>query len=89
MRFVPLHPKFKKIANIQLSSTFLPKDSPRYHTGYSICISFIALSALSCIVYFISIFIQNQNRNRASESNLTEFEKTELGDLNPEYRYLL
>lgn len=89
MRFAPLHPNFNTIANIQFSSTFLPKDSPRYHAGYSICISFIALSALSCIVYLISILIQNQNRNRASESNLTEFEKTELGDLNPEYRYLL
>ena len=82
-------PKSKKTPNVKFFSTFLPKDSPRYHTGYSICISFIALSALSCIVYFISVLIQNRNRDRASESNLTEFDNTELGDLNPEYRYLL
>lgn len=72
------------------SSAFLTKDAPRYKTGYSICISFVSLSALSCIVYFVSCLTQNRNRDRnPTDPALTEYEMTEMGDLSPDYRYLL
>ena len=81
---------FGNIGGIIATYAFLAKDAPRYKPGYSICIAFICLSAASCIVYFVSIFIQNRNRNRAAtDLGLTEFEKTEKGDLSPDYRYLL
>jgi len=69
---------------------FLKKDAPKYITGYSICISFVCLSLLSCVAYYTICSIQNKRRNRAvSDRGLTEFEKTELGDMSPDYRYLL
>lgn len=69
---------------------FLAKDSPRYVPGYSICLAFICLSALSCITYFLACAYQNGQRDRAvRDMSLTEFEKTELGDMSPDYRYML
>lgn len=81
---------FGNIGGIIATFAFLPQDAPRYKTGYTICISFVSLSALSCIVYFVSVFIQNRNRDRnPTDQRLTEYEKTEMGDLSPDYRYLL
>lgn len=69
---------------------FLKKDAPKYITGYSICLAFTSLSILSCILYFFACSIQNRNRDKtAVDVGLTQYEKTEMGDLNPEYRYLL
>lgn len=70
--------------------SFLAKDSPKYIPGYSICLGFICLSALSCITYFLACDYQNRQRDRAvRDMSLTEFEKTELGDMSPDYRYML
>lgn len=45
---------------------------------------------ISCITYYCVCRLQNRNRDRTvTDVGLTEYEKTELGDLNPEYRYLL
>ena len=74
----------------RLYSAFLETDYPQYKTGYSICISFVSLSALSCVIYFVSVLTQNRNRDRnPTDPRLTEYEKTEMGDLSPDYRYLL
>ena len=81
---------FGNIGGIIATYAFLAKDAPRYKPGYSICVAFICLSAASCIVYFVSIFIQNRNRDRvATDLGLTEFEKAEKGDMSSDYRYLL
>ena len=81
---------FGNIGGIIATYAFLAKDAPRYKPGYSICIAFVCLSAFSCIVYFVSIFMQNRSRDRApTDLGLTEFEKTEKGDMSPDYRYLL
>lgn len=70
--------------------SFLAKDSPRFTKGYAICISFASLSALSCIAYYVSCALQNRRRDRTPKNlGLTAYEKTELGDLGPDYRYLL
>jgi hypothetical protein len=70
--------------------SFLKKDSPKYVKGYSICISFVCLSLISCVAYYILCMVENKKRDRAvADRSLTEYEKTELGDKSPDYRYLL
>ncbi|KAF2663968.1 MFS general substrate transporter [Microthyrium microscopicum] len=69
---------------------FLAKDAPRYTTGYSICVAFACLSILSCTAYGVLCYSQNRKRDRAvHDRSLTTYEKTELGDMSPDYRYLL
>ncbi|TLD22448.1 MFS general substrate transporter [Venturia nashicola] len=81
---------FGNIGGIIAVFAFLAKDSPRFVPGYSICLAFICLSALSCITYFLACAYQNKQRDRAvRDMSLTEFEKTELGDMSPDYRYML
>jgi predicted MFS family arabinose efflux permease len=81
---------FGNIGGIIAVFAFLSKDAPNYVTGYSISVAFICLSALSCVVYLVACGLQNRNRERAvRDTSLTEYEKTELGDMSPDYRYLL
>lgn len=81
---------FGNIGGIIAVYAFLKKDAPWYTPGYSISVSFVCLSALSCCTYFVMCMWQNRSRNKSvRDVGLTEYEKTELGDLNPEYRYLL
>lgn len=81
---------FGNIGGIIAVFAFLKKDAPKYTPGYSICIGFVCLSALSCCLYFVACSWQNRQRERSvRDVGLTEFEKTELGDLNPDYRYQL
>ena len=41
-------------------------------------------------MYFVSILMQNRSRDRAPRDlGLNEYEKTEKGDMSPDYRYLL
>ncbi|KAL8685880.1 MAG: hypothetical protein Q9224_005630 [Gallowayella concinna] len=82
---------FGNIGGIIATYSFLPGDRAEFFkTGYSICIGFICLSAASCVVYAVSILVANRQRDtRPRDLGLTEYEKTELGDLSPDYRYLL
>lgn len=81
---------FGNIGGIIAVFAFLSKDAPKYITGYSICIAFTVLSIIACILYFIACAWQNRHRDRTPvDVGLTEYEKTEMGDMNPEYRYLL
>jgi len=81
---------FGNIGGIIAVYSFLKKDAPNYTPGYSICIAFVCLSALSCALYFFMCSWANRKRNKSvRDVGLTEYEKTEMGDLNPEYRYLL
>lgn len=62
-----------------------------FKPGYAICIAFACLSALACTTYYLACVWQNRSRDRKREStaHLSEREKTELGDMSPEYRYQL
>lgn len=81
---------FGNIGGIIAVYAFLEKDGPKYIPGYSICIAFVSLSALSCLVYFVMCQMANRSREKSvRDVGLTEYEKTEMGDLNPDYRYLL
>ena len=59
--------------------------------GYTITLSFIGLSTVSCIAYFLFITRENHKRNAMAKTDraLTWEEKQEMGDLNPDYRYQL
>ena len=78
------------IGGIIATYSFVASDAKHfYHKGYSICIGFICLSAFSCCLYFLAVWGQNRNRNRIHDVGMTEWEKTEKGDLSPDYRYML
>lgn len=78
------------IGGIIATYSFLKKDAPKYTPGYSISIAFVCLSALSCSAYFVMCSMENRRRNKSVRNvGLTEYEKTEMGDLSPDYRYLL
>lgn len=81
---------FGNIGGIIAVWAFLAQDAPGYVTGYSICIAFTILSIIACLIYGLACWSANSHREKTPvDVGLTEYEKTELGDLNPEYRYLL
>ncbi|KAI7549787.1 MFS general substrate transporter [Hortaea werneckii] len=81
---------FGNIGGIIAVFAFLEKDAPKYIPGYSISISFTILSIIACIVYGVGCWTANKRRAKQPvDVGMTETEKTEMGDLNPEYRYLL
>jgi predicted MFS family arabinose efflux permease len=78
---------FGNIGGIIATYSFPSSDAKHfYHKGYSICIGFICLSALSCCLYFLAVVSQNRNRNKTTVV-MADYEKTEKGDLSPDYRY--
>ena len=81
---------FGNIGGIIAVFAFLKQDAPNFVTGYSICLAFTALAICSCVVYGFACWQQNRKRDMATvDVGLTEYEKTELGDMSPDYRYLL
>ncbi|KAG9254366.1 major facilitator superfamily domain-containing protein [Emericellopsis atlantica] len=82
---------FGNIGGIIASFAFLKKDAPKYIPGYSISIAFTILSIIACIIYGFACWSQNKKKDReqGNEHGLTEEEKTDMGDLSPDYRYLL
>ncbi|KAK3374950.1 major facilitator superfamily domain-containing protein [Podospora didyma] len=81
---------FGNIGGIISTFSFVADDAPLYKKGYSICVSFICLSAISCIAYAAVLTRENKKRAKAAHDvGLTDYEKSELGDLNPQFRYML
>jgi len=81
---------FGNIGGIIATYAFLSTDAPYYRKGHIICVSFLCLSAASCCAYAVAVLFENRRRDRApTDVGLTEYEKTELGDMSPDYRYLL
>lgn len=81
---------FGNIGGIIAVFAFLKQDAPRYITGYTICIAFTILSITACIVYGIACHAANRKREKTTiDIGLTDYEKMELGDMSPEYRYML
>ena len=80
---------FGNIGGIIATFAFLPKDAPQYIPGYSICIAFICLSAISCLAYFLTVWSQNKHRAKLLERGHAEEKESELGDMAITYRYQL
>ncbi|KAI0199655.1 MFS general substrate transporter [Astrocystis sublimbata] len=80
---------FGNIGGIIATYIFLPGDAPYFTKGFAICLAFVLLSGFSSVLYLISIHLENRKRAKTvTDIGLTEHEKTEMGDLNPEFRYM-
>ena len=80
---------FGNIGGIIATYAFIDTDAPYYVKGYSIAIAFTALSGLASVAYFVSLLIENRRRAKSvRDVGLTDYEKSELGDLNPEFKYM-
>ncbi|KAI9830797.1 MAG: hypothetical protein M1826_004431 [Phylliscum demangeonii] len=87
---------FGNLGGIVATYAFLAQDAPLYRKGYSICLGFTCLSAVSCMAYWLACWSQNRRRDRdariptaGTPAAVSDYEKSELGDLSPAYRYLL
>jgi len=71
---------FGNIGGIIATYAFLQTDAPYYKKGYSVCLSFLCLSAASCCAYAAAVTVQNRKRDKSpTDVGMTEYEKTELG----------
>ncbi|KAG5927314.1 hypothetical protein E4U42_002373 [Claviceps africana] len=61
--------------------------------GYDCCLGFCCVSAAACVLYALSCWRANRERDRAVDGappeSVSEEESAALGDLHPGYRYLL
>ena len=86
---------FGNLGGIIATFIFKNKKSEGTHqkftVGYSVCMGFCCLSFVSCIIYCLACWKENKDRRdgKVVRENLTDEERLELGDKNPEYRYLL
>ena len=82
---------YHAVGGIIATFSFLSKDAPKYIPGYSVCIGFIALSLLSCTVYYVGITWENRQRDKlqpqGAYDHLSPDERKNMGDLDPDYRY--
>jgi MFS family permease len=82
---------FGNLGGIIATFAFLKKDAPRFIPGYSICIAFTCVSLIACSIYFLACRKANSDRAKdtGNEHGLSDDEKADLGDMSPDYRYLL
>jgi len=66
-------------------------DAPKYIRAYSLSLAFLGFAAICCTLYLFALISENRKRaNGLSEhSGKSREEKAKLGDLNPDYRYML
>ena len=69
----------------------MASDAPKFIRAYSLSLAFISFTAICCTLYLFALISENRKRaNGTSEhSRKSEEEKAKLGDLNPDYRYML
>lgn len=83
---------FGNIGGIIATFAFISSDAKNFYTmGYSISLAFICLSIASCCIYATAVMWENAKRSNTSGATkgLSEEMKMEMGDLSPDYRYLL
>ena len=70
---------------------FHANETPPYHTGYSVSLAFLCMSALANTIYFVMCAMENQKRAKGSSEYVggASDEREVLGDLHPDYRYML
>ena len=71
--------------------SFLASDAPNYVKGYTLSLGFMCFTAICCTLYLFALVSENQKRAKglSEHSGKSEGEKARLGDLNPDYRYML
>jgi len=82
---------FGNFGGIIATFSFLAKDAPKYVMGYSLALGFTGFCAISCTLYFFALVSENRKRARgqSEHSGKGQEEKARLGDLNPDYHYML
>ena len=79
---------FGNLGGFVSTFTFLSQSSS-FTTGYAICVGFICLSFLANIIYFTGLVLENRKDNSNEGATISEPEKQRMGDLNPDYGYML
>ncbi|TRX94786.1 hypothetical protein FHL15_004247 [Xylaria flabelliformis] len=80
---------FGNLGGIIATYLFLDSDAPYFTKGFAVCLAFVVVSIAASTLYLISIHIENRKRAKTvTNIGLTEHEKTEMGDLNPEFKYM-
>ena len=71
--------------------SYLPRDAPKFIRGSALSLGFIGLTITSCTLYFFALIAENRKRAKglSEHSGKSKEEKARLGDLNPDYRYML
>lgn len=69
------------VGGIIASYAFLPKDSPKYFTGYNICISFVCLTLVTSCLYLVGVLYENSQMDKKVTDTASE------GDGEEEFRY--
>ncbi|KAK1831491.1 major facilitator superfamily domain-containing protein [Podospora conica] len=82
---------FGNIGGIISTYSFMAADAPRYKKGYALGMGFLGLAAVSCVLYAIALVWENKKKEKTlrEQPPLTDEEKKYLGDLNPEFKYML
>jgi sugar phosphate permease len=83
---------FGNLGGIIAVYIFLEKDKPQYIPGYSVCLAWCCLSIVAAVIYGYACHTDNKKRDALPaevSENMTLAEKDDLGDLAPDYRYLL
>lgn len=83
---------FGNIGGIISSFIFQSKGKhPTFTLGYSVSTAFCGVSLVACIIYLFACRKANSDRKngKVSVDHLSEDDKLALGDMHPEYRYLL
>jgi len=82
---------FGNIGGIIAPFMFLAKDGPEYHTGYSVCLSFLCISSLASTIYLVLCMTENNQRAKWLNEHVgrNSDEKALSGGPHPDYRYML
>jgi len=75
------------------SNVFLTKESPKFHTGFSVGLGMNMLVAVGLTVMYVGLRLENQKRDRLPPGKpLVGYEHVpveDLGDKHPDFRYEL
>ncbi|PHH85360.1 hypothetical protein CDD83_542 [Cordyceps sp. RAO-2017] len=82
---------FGNLGGIVAVYAFQKQDGPRFLRGLGVALGFTAIGILASCLYALSSWKSNRDRANAAGAaqELSEEEKTALGDRSPDYRYLL
>ncbi|KAK5996928.1 MFS transporter prlL [Cladobotryum mycophilum] len=81
---------FGNLGGIIAVYIYLVKDAPKFTTGHAVCLGFTVVSMISASIYGLGCLQANKSRDAAVDMpQLSDDEKQQLGDLAPDYRYLL
>ena len=87
---------FGNFGNFVSANVFLPQESPRFVTAYSVGLGLTCMSMLCCTILFFGMRHQNKQRDRLMNERgqdavlpPNEEEKRNVGDENPAFRYTL